>query len=163
MGEVKDACVSVEPGSAIERLFAREGERLWRALVAYSGSRDIASDAVAEAFAQALGRGSALDSPERWVWRAAFRIAAGELKARRRDQGVAAETAYVMPDPPRDLVAALATLSPKQRAALILHFYAGYATREVAEMLGTSPATVRVHISQGRRRLRRLLEDHDGD
>ena len=155
--------MSVEPVSEIERLFAKEGKRLWRALVAYSGNREIASDAVAEAFAQVLARGSAVDSPERWVWRAAFRIAAGELKARSRHRSVAADTGYVMPDPPRDLVAALARLSPKQRGALILRFYAGYSTREVAEMLGASPATIRVHISQGRRRLRRLLEDRDGD
>src|SRR2546430_12508817 len=43
-----------------------------------------ASDAMAEAFAQALARGNELRSPQRWVWRAAFRIAAGELKARLR-------------------------------------------------------------------------------
>jgi len=156
--------VSVDPGSAIERLFAQEGKRLWRALMAFAGDREIASDAVAEAFAQALARGSAIDSPERWVWRAAFRIAAGELKARGpKDRGVAADPGYVMPDPPGDLVAALAKLSPKQRAALILHFYAGYSTREVSEMLGASPATIRVHISRGRRHLRRLLEAGDED
>ncbi|MGH2660633.1 MAG: sigma factor-like helix-turn-helix DNA-binding protein [Actinomycetota bacterium] len=37
----------------------------------------------------------------------------------------------------------------------------GISTREVATILGCSSATVRVHLSQGRRRLRRLLEDRD--
>ena len=55
---------------------------MWRALTAYSGSRDVAEDAVAEAFAQAVARGDSLRSPERWVWKAAYRIAAGELKRR---------------------------------------------------------------------------------
>jgi RNA polymerase sigma-70 factor (ECF subfamily) len=66
-----------------------------------------------------------------------------------------------MSDPPGDLLRALATLSPKQRASTILHFYAGYSTKEVAEILGSSAATVRVHLSQGRKRLRALLENDD--
>ena len=58
-----------------------------------------------------------------------------------------------------DLIGALAKLSPRQRAALILRHYAGYSTRETAQILGSTAATVRVHLSQGRRRLRRLMED----
>jgi RNA polymerase sigma-70 factor (ECF subfamily) len=96
------------------------------------------------------------------VWRAAFRIAAGELKNRRRAHPAARASAYEMPEPPHDLIAALAKLSPKQRKALILRYYAGYSTHEVARILGSSSATIRVHLSQGRRRLQRLLEDHDG-
>jgi DNA-directed RNA polymerase specialized sigma24 family protein len=55
--------------------------RLWRAVYAYSGRRDIADDAVAEAFAQVLRRGDEVRDVTAWVWRAAFRIAAGELKS----------------------------------------------------------------------------------
>ena len=113
---------------------------------------------MAEAFAQALARGDELRSPRRWVWRASFRIAAGELKRRRRDRPMTEDSTYEMPEPPRDLIAALSKLSPRQRGALILRHYAGYSTREVADILGSSAATVRVHLSQGRRRLGRFLE-----
>ena len=41
-----------------------------------------------------------------------------------------------------------------------MHDYGGYDTREVASILGMSRATVRVHLSRGRRRLRELLEDY---
>jgi RNA polymerase sigma-70 factor (ECF subfamily) len=82
---VQDALVTAARG--LERLYREDGARLWRALVAFSGDREVASDAVAEAFAQALGRGEELRDPQRWVWRAAFRIAAGELKDRRRFRG----------------------------------------------------------------------------
>ena len=147
--------------SALERLFAADGQRLWRALVAYTGDREVASDAMAEAFAQALARGEEIRTPQRWVWRAAFRIAAGEMQARGRRMPLTVEQIYETPDPPRELIAALRRLSPNQRASLILHHYAGYSTREVAKTLGSSAATVRVHLSQGRRRLRRLLEEDD--
>ncbi len=156
---VQDAGVSSGVGEPdLERLFQEEAKRIWRALVAYTGDRDVASDAMAEAFAQALARGDELRSPRRWVWRASFRIAAGELKRRRRDRPMTEDSTYEMPEPPRDLIAALSKLSPRQRGALILRHYAGYSTREVADILGSSAATVRVHLSQGRRRLGRFLE-----
>jgi len=130
--------------------------------VAFGGDEELASDAMAEAFAQALGRGDAVDAPDRWIWRAAFRIAAGELKERRR---VAASdllpTSVGMPEPVEDLVRALRTLSPNQRAAAVLSLYADMSTRDVARILACSQATVRVHLSQARRRLRVLLEETD--
>jgi len=55
----------------------------------------------------------------------------------------------------------LRQLSPNQRVAVVLHDYADRPTGEVAEILGCSRATVYVHLSQGRRRLLKLLEDHD--
>jgi DNA-directed RNA polymerase specialized sigma24 family protein len=63
---------------------------MWQAVVAFAGDPEVASDAVAEAFTQALRRGDAIRSPEPWLWRTVFRIAAGELKARRLVQLVLA-------------------------------------------------------------------------
>lgn len=65
-------------------LFEAEHARLWRSLLAHTGDPDVASDAAAEAFAQAVRRGEAVRDPAAWVWRAAFRIAAGQLAVRRR-------------------------------------------------------------------------------
>jgi RNA polymerase sigma-70 factor (ECF subfamily) len=160
LGVVQDALVNAEPRADVERLFRTDGVRLWRALVALTGDREIASDAVAEAFAQLLGRGDAVRSPERWVWRTAFKIAGGAMKERGRMRPLA-DQSYEMSEPPGELLRSLARLSPKQRAATILHFYAGYSTNEVAEILGSSAATVRVHLSQGRKRLRAILENQD--
>ena len=151
-----------EPAVGLEHVYREHGGRMWRALFAFSGDRDVASDALAEAFAQALHRGGALRAPERWIWRASFRIARGELKERRR-RGVAVhERPYEMTEPAVELVAALRRLSERQRAAVVLHHAADYPVREVARMLGTSAAAVRVHLTRGRRRLRELLEERDG-
>jgi DNA-directed RNA polymerase specialized sigma24 family protein len=64
MGVVQDALVTAEHG--LEQLYRDGGALLWRALVAFSGDREVASDAVAEAFAQAIGRESQLRDPQRW-------------------------------------------------------------------------------------------------
>jgi RNA polymerase sigma-70 factor (ECF subfamily) len=159
-GDPASGAVEGSLARELERFFDAEGAGIERALLAYTRDREIARDATAEAFAQALASRTVLRSPRRWVWSVAFRVARAELK-RRSDAHELPERAYEMPDPPFALVAALARLSPNQRAALILRHYAGYRTREIAEILGASAATVRVHLSRGRRRLARLLEEHD--
>jgi RNA polymerase sigma-70 factor (ECF subfamily) len=146
----------------VERLYRTEGGRLWRAVMAYSGDREIANDAMAEAFAQVLARGEAVRDPLAWVWRSTFRIAAGELKkVRERSPVPLDDVAYEMPEPLADVLEALGRLSPNQRAAVILHDYVDLPTRQVARIMGIASATVRVHVSQARRRLRALLEDRD--
>jgi RNA polymerase sigma-70 factor (ECF subfamily) len=144
-------------------MYREQGDRLWRAVLAFAGDPEVASDAVAEAFAQALRRGEAIRDPNRWVWRAAFRIAAGDLAARRRTVDSVSERAYGMEEDVVELIEALRRLPTKQRAALVLHHGAGYPAREVAAIIGSTAAAVRVHLSRGRRRLRDMLkEDDDG-
>jgi RNA polymerase sigma-70 factor (ECF subfamily) len=162
MARVEHAPVGVEHGERLERLYREQGDRMWRAVLAFAGDPEVASDAVAEAFAQALRRGEAIRDAERWVWRTVFRIAAGELKVRARTVSLGKEGAYVMEEPARELVAALAKLSTKQRAAVVLHHAAGYPVRQVAAIVGSTPAAVKVHLMRGRRRLRELLEETDG-
>jgi RNA polymerase sigma-70 factor (ECF subfamily) len=160
---VQDSSVTDGLHSEVERVWREAGPVLWRALVAYAGDRDVASDAMAEAFAQALRRGDVIRDHERWIWAASFRIAAGELRRRSMTWGPdrSEPAASDLPAPVIDLVRALRTLSPNQRAAAVLHYYADRSTADVASILGCSQTTVRAHLFQARRRLRSLLEDDD--
>ena len=153
-----------EPESAerrLERVYREQGARLWRALLLTSGSREVADDAVAEAFAQALRRGRAVRDPAAWVWRVAFRLAAGELKERGRVRAFEDEPMIGLPDPFIDLWRAMARLPMKQRASIVLADYAGWSHREVARALGSTVSAVGVHVHRARKRLRDLLEDED--
>ncbi|MEN8115114.1 MAG: RNA polymerase sigma factor [Actinomycetota bacterium] len=142
----------------LDRVYRDQAPRMWRALTAFSGSRDVAEDAVAEAFAQAIARGKAIRSPERWVWKAAYRIAAGELKRRGSTTQLTIQPASPSHEPAWDIRAALAELPPMQRSSIVLHYYAGYPASEIARITGSTPAAVWVHLSRGRRRLAPLLE-----
>lgn len=146
----------------LEVLYREHGKRLWWALVAFSGDREVASDAASEAFAQALRRGEAIREPLAWIWRAAFRIAAGELKERGRQAPPLSEAMYELPEPAAEVTGALRQLPTQQRAAIVLHYYADRPIREIAELMGTSASTVAVHLYRGRNRLRDLLGDDDG-
>jgi RNA polymerase sigma-70 factor (ECF subfamily) len=145
----------------IEDLYEEHGARLWRALFLYSGDREVASDAVAEAFAQALPRGDDLRSPERWIWRSAFRIAAGELSRRRRQTADETATSYEVPEETTELLFALPKLAANQRIAIVLHYYCGYSLKEVAQITGSTPSAVGVRLHRGRKRLHELLGDDD--
>jgi RNA polymerase sigma-70 factor (ECF subfamily) len=148
--------------SELESLYIEHGRRLWRAVLGFAGDPEVASDAVAEAFAQALRRGDAIRAPLPWVWKTAFRVAAAELKARRRHSQLPKDSVEKSVPPAQELLSCLAMLSLRQRGALVLHYYGGYAPREIARILGSTPAAVRVHLHRGRRRLRELWEDDDG-
>ena len=135
---------------------------LWRAVLAYSGSADVADEAVAEAFAQLLRRGDGVDDPAAWAWRSAFRIAAGELQRRRSAPGGdVPDVGISLPEPATDLIAALRHLTDQQRACVVLCDLAGHDAPSAARLLGTTGATVRVQLMRSRRRLRELLEDSD--
>lgn len=139
--------------------------RLWRSVLAYAGSASVADDAVAEAFAQLLRRGDEVRDPAAWVWRAAFRIAGGELARVRRDSphDDEADIGVDAPEPAFDLIVALRTLSDQQRACIVLCDLEGRTAPEAARLLDTTSATVRVQRMRARRRLRELLEDSDAD
>jgi RNA polymerase sigma-70 factor (ECF subfamily) len=149
--------VTTVDATELEAVYRAEAHRLWRALLGYSGSPDLADEAVAEAFSQLAGHRGEVREPDRWVWRAAFRIAAGELQRRRRGGSPLPEIPYEMPEPADLVLRALRTLSPMQRAAVVLHHHAGYPIREVAAITGSTPAAVKVHLSVGRRRLRAAI------
>lgn len=153
----------LDNSARVDAVYREHGDKLWRSVRAYAGDPDIASDAVAEAFAQLLRRGDEVLDPAAWVWRTAFRIAAGDLKVR-RDRPLVELTDVAAPSgAPEgtvlDVLRAVGQLSPLQRAAVLLHDYAGFPSRDAAEVAGSSEAAMRVHLMRGRRRLRYLLEE----
>lgn len=145
---------------SVEAVYRQEGERLWRAVFAYTGDENVSSDAVAEAFAQVLRRGTSVRDVRRWVWRSAFRLAAGEMKAQ-------AHLSYGdMPEPVMSdrrvddaLLVALQELTAQQRVVIVLYYYADCSVGEIGKRIGLNPLAVRAHLSRGRKRLRSLLGD----
>jgi RNA polymerase sigma-70 factor (ECF subfamily) len=139
-------------------------DRLWRAVLAWSGDPDVASEAVAEAFAQALRRGDAIDDVGRWAWRAAFRIAGGLLADRRRTEpvdGLALADPAAWPDEVAALLAALDRLPEADRAVVVLAYVGGWPAADIADLLGSTAGAVRVRLHRARRRLREDLEVRD--
>ncbi len=151
--------LGVEVRRDLEQVYRESAPQLWRAIYGFAGGRrDVAEDAVAEAFARAIEHRDRIREPVPWIYRTAFRIASRELRNERRPAPIAPDPSPgVDPGEVQDVIRALAVLSPNQRAAVLLSDLEGFPTREVATLLGVSAATVRVHLFRGRHRLRDLL------
>jgi len=156
------AVTTADGTQQLEALYRQDGDRLWRALLAFSGDPEVASDAVAEAYVQLLRRGAGVRDPRAWVWRAGFRIAAGELKRRSSTTDRIPDVGYLHQEVDTELLDALARLPEKQRAAVVLFYYADASLRGISERTGMSQLSVRVNLSRGRKRLKELLGDNYG-
>jgi RNA polymerase sigma-70 factor, ECF subfamily len=144
----------------LDAVFRAESAGVYRTLFAFTGGRaDIAEEATAEAFARAAARWSSLRDPVAWIYRVAFRVAIDESRRERRH--APAVDASVPPPELAGLVEALRALTPNQRAAIVLRHVADLDTGEVANRMGCSRATVRVHLHRARDRLRELLREED--
>lgn len=143
----------------VERLYREQGRRLYAAVLTYARDREIADDAVSEAFAQLLHREREVRDPQAWVWSAAFKIAAGELKRRRGTVADIPESVHLDELADTEVLDAVAQLPQRQREAVLLFYYADRPVREAAEILGMSSSTFRVHLTRARRHLTRTLGD----
>ena len=148
----------VDDQGRVEAVYRSLHPRLWRSLLAYTGDAEVASDAEAEAFAQVLRRGEAVDDVAAWVWRSAFhrlglaggygRAPAGSVRRRaRRHQRVRWPSSWdSWPTSPR-------SSGPVSRCATS----AGTRRDEIGELLGTSAGTVRVQLHRAHAALRHTI------
>ena len=144
-----------------DALFRDAGSGVFRTLYAYTGGRrDVAEEAMAEAFARALARSNTIRDPVAWIYRTAFRIANDELRAERR-RGPAPTDSEAPPPELSGLMEALRQLSPNQRAAIVMRHVLDLDVHEVGRRMGIAAPTVRVHLHRGRKRLRELLGDEE--
>jgi RNA polymerase sigma-70 factor (ECF subfamily) len=162
-----------------DELFRREHAGIVRTAHLIVGDVEVAREVAQEAFArlyQHWPKVSRYDRPGAWVRRVAIRLAVKAAKRDRRiDRGVdvtavraragaATGSGSGGPADPGgrpmldvDVLAALTSLPAQQRAALALAELDDLSTSEVAEILGCSDATVRVHLRRARARMATLL------
>ncbi|MDP9342698.1 MAG: sigma-70 family RNA polymerase sigma factor [Actinomycetota bacterium] len=154
---------------SFEDFFRAEHARLLRALFLVTGNEGEAEDLMQEAFLKMWERWDRvrhLDDPTGYLYRTAMNAFRSRYRraarAARRVVGMARGADAFEAADERDLVArALATLTPRQRAALVLTEMVGYDSEEAGRALGVKAVTARVLASQARAALRQVLERSD--
>lgn len=161
-----EATVEELSSVAFEDFFRREYPVMVALAAAVSKTPHAAEDLAQEAMLRARkhwDRIGSFDKPGTWVRRVTINLSlnsrrgvARDAKTRlawweRREQ---AEQPQAL-DP--DLVDGLRALSPHQRAAVFLHYVEDRSTLEIAELLGCSESTARVHLHRGRQALAHQL------
>jgi RNA polymerase sigma-70 factor (ECF subfamily) len=160
----EEGTVLAEPLS-FEVFFEDEARTLFRRLCAVTGNAAEAEEIMQDAFLalwERWGRVSTLGDPTGYLYRTAMNV----FRKRRRRAALAVRRALSLaPDPEpfaeideqQDAVAALAALSPRQRAALVLTDVMDYSSEEAARALGVTAGTVRGLASRARENLRRRI------
>jgi RNA polymerase sigma-70 factor, ECF subfamily len=160
-----------EKGISFEDFFELHHPPLFRALWLITRDRSEAEDVMQDAFLRLLERWDSVRSladPEGYLYRTAMNV----FRSHRRRALVALRRAvgHLPPDDQlalvesRDaVVRALAILTPRQRATIVLTEVLGLTSVEAAEALRVKLPTVRVLASRAREVLKgRLKEDYDG-
>ncbi|HUQ62808.1 MAG TPA: sigma-70 family RNA polymerase sigma factor [Acidimicrobiales bacterium] len=155
---------------AIEALLRRHQPRLYAVCRRITGNPHDAEDACQEAMVaivRGLGSFDGRSAFSTWVYRVTTNTCLDELRRRRRrpDPGIpdGMAEAATAGDPAEqaaarlDIDAALATLTPEFRAAVVLRDLCGLSYDEIAETLEIPAGTVRSRIARGRAALLPLL------
>jgi len=156
--------VVAEPLS-FEAFFEAEARTLFRRLCAVTGNSAEAEEIMQDAFLALWERWDRIDTiqdPTAYLYRTAMNVFRKRSRraalALRRVLSPAAEpTPFAEIDEQQDVVAALAELTPRQRAALVLTDVMDYSSEEAGRALGVSAGTVRGLASRARAILRRQV------
>jgi RNA polymerase sigma-70 factor (ECF subfamily) len=162
---------------AIETLLRRHHDRLYALCRRVTGNDADAQDACQEALIAIVRGLDGFDGRSAfgtWAYRVTTNACLDELRRRRRrpepvepDDPAATAPRGNTPSPDAaeavatraDVDAALATLAPEFRVAVVLRDLCGLSYEEIAEVVGVPPGTVRSRISRGRAALVPLLGD----
>ena len=158
-GEGAGEHMAVEAATTFDELFRRRYEPMVRVAFLLVGSRAEAEDVVQDAFARVELRWGRMDNPEGYLHRCVVNRSHDTLRRRRLEQRFGRlrrdETSELQAD---ELGDALAALPPKRRAAVVLRYYAGLREREIAEVLGVRPGTVKSMLHRALAQLRQEIE-----
>ena len=119
---------------------------------------ECAEEVAQDAFVKVYERWNRLDRPAGYLYVAVVNGARSELRRREVRRRVGLRARPVAAPGERDyLIDALDGLSPKQRTALVLRFYAQMSERETAEAMRVRPGTVKSLVSRGLTELRKAI------
>lgn len=172
--------ISSPPHPALEELFRRHHEKVFRTAWRVTGNADDAEDVLQTVFLRLLRRdgGPRLTPPlGGYLHRAAVNAALDLVRKRRRRGDTALDgMEEVFPDPgqpgperredsrrlARDLRRALAGLPADQAEIFALRYFEGYANKEIAALVGATPNSIAVTLHRVRNRLREELAAYRG-
>ena len=124
-----------------------------------TGSDSVAEELVQDAFVRVHGRWDQIDDPGPYLRTAVVNACRSHHRRRVLERTRRPQPAVEAAAPPHDEVwDALARLSYRQRAVLVLKFYEDMAERDIAAALGCRPGTVKSLTSRALEELRKVIE-----
>lgn len=147
-------------GVAFGGFYRSELDGQVRRAVLLLGSNDLANDVVHDAFIEVYRRWDTLDEPGSYLHVAVLNRCRGIHRQRSRYRRLLPRLADRDSSAPvgEHLDDLLAELPFNQRAAVVLRFYAGLTTDEIANELGCAPGSVGPWINRALAKMRKALQ-----
>ena len=130
---------------------------------------DTAHEIASEAFTRLLARWSSLDNPQSYLYMIAtnlvrdhWRKVGRERRALRAVSATVPAESVHHPVQDVDVRDLIASLPPRLRDPFLLHYYGGFAIREVATLLRRPEGTIKADLFAARARLKTALGERDG-
>jgi RNA polymerase sigma-70 factor (ECF subfamily) len=160
-----DTDLAASPTLQFDAFFEAEKDQLYRALCLVTRNRHEAEDLTQEAFVRVLERWdrvAEVPDPRGYLYRTAmnvFRRRYGRAlrMAKRSMQLLPPDDEIAAIDERDAAVRALADISPRQRAAVVLVDLLGFRSEEAARILGIRPSTLRMHASRAHAALKETM------
>jgi RNA polymerase sigma-70 factor (sigma-E family) len=147
-----------EDTSHFDGLYRHEQPELVRLAALLVGSPEVAADLVQDCFVRLHPRWDQVDDRRAYLRRSVINACHSHHRRLRRLRRVDLRPAEPVELGARELSDALAALPHRQRAALVLRFYAGLPDAEIADALDCRPGTVASLVHRGLAALREVIE-----
>jgi RNA polymerase sigma-70 factor (sigma-E family) len=157
METVPDAGVAPEPwAESFVELYRRERQPMVRLAYLLTGGDPAAEELVHDAFLRVHARWSSIDAPGAYLRTAVVNACQSHL--RRRSRRPTLTVAPDVHDAPDELTDALKALPERQRAAVVLRYYADLPEAEIAALLGCGVSAVKSLLHRAMGTLREVIE-----
>ena len=145
------------------RVLEAYGDAILRLAYSYLHSRTDAEDVLQDTLVQYLTRRPEFEGPaheKAWLLRVAINLGKNQLSAPWKQRWEELdENQPCFDQEETGVLEAVKGLPVKYREVIHLYYVEGYSTAEIAGLLGRGEGAVRVQLSRGRERLRRVLKE----
>lgn len=165
------AVVDLDPATQFRQLYEREYSPVYRSVYAMVLDSAEAEDLTQETFVRAYkarDRYKPTGPPGAWLHRIAVNVAISHLRRRKLSRMLPVRIftppdtgEYDRSDAKSVVEKALASLTPKLRAAVALHYYHGFTRDEIAQVLGIPSGTVASRMAKAMSIMRGAIELSD--
>lgn len=144
-------------------MYEKYSKAVYGVCLMYLKNKDDAEEAVSESFVRLMENKPEFESESHakaYLMRAAVNICKNCLNSGWRKKVQNDDVLMYMTSPEEETIMnEVLSLPPKYRVIIYMHYYAGYSTKEIAEIMNISQSAVLSRLSRGRNKLKAILTE----
>lgn len=154
----------MDPGKDLRETVIKYSDMLYKICIVILCNEQDVQDAIQDTFCRYLEKAPAFHDEEHekaWLIRVATNICRDMLRFRLRHPKISIdqlEDSLAVPQQ-QDTLRELLELPVRQKTVIYLHYVEGYQIKEIADILGTTEAAVKMRLRRGREQMRQTWKE----